>query len=259
MSDLREAITKLYETQVTSKPALPFVGEDYISARAEAFRCMVVGLNAYLAPSDFEGQAGDSRNWCSSWWQNLTHTFYAEGRVAAWTLSEALTKLEAFRGLNYEDSASSYFMNFIPRFLTEAEGKTSSSVPKEAYANTGEIWSGTLDLLAQNRVFPHAILLLGKDEATWNAAWPSLHPKYSKSDAYKVVSILEAVPHRSALVEIEIGELRHPVFLFRGRHPAAKSYGSPAGDIYTWLRSDESRPTREALVRPGPAPSSTKG
>jgi len=87
----KQKLYNLYRLRVGVDVCLPFVGDDFQDSAKKAFRVLVVGLNAYLADSDWESPGipkPEAPSWSSGWWRELTHKLHADGRLAALVLAE---------------------------------------------------------------------------------------------------------------------------------------------------------------------------
>ena len=227
---------ELYNLYKDTDACFPFVGKDFQDSAKKAFRVLVVGLNAYLKDSDWDSpripKSGAS-SWSSDWWHALTHKFHTDARLAALILAERAINFDVFDSLVFDDPESTLFLNFIPRYLTE-DTSNSKNIKKSDFNGTAELWREIMDLLAKKRVFPNAILVLGKEKKVWTPIWQSLHEKHCKSLVY-TPTLLRDECHVAARCDVKIGNDITPLLLYRAPHPSACKQASPASDIYRWF------------------------
>ncbi len=160
---------------------MPFVGQSYENASPVIFRVAVVGLNAYILEPDVLA-APDPYSY-AAWWLQAGHgksyRFFTTAYRDAGLLAEELAgRSRLFSGLKYDAAPQSksgfYGTNAVKIFLG-AEHRTSRGLTDADFQQYARSWHQELDTMAEHRVLPHLIVVLGRQ--IWEMMWKSFYPE----------------------------------------------------------------------------------
>jgi hypothetical protein len=221
---------------------VPFVRAAYEGQRPELLRALVVGINSYLSPADWDPPRGPpSPDWFPRWFQTTDYRFGKRVKAEAMTLLEGLATVEAFAGLKVAWSESVYATNAIKVYLPEADGKRADQTKDELLDEHLSTWVAELDLMATHDVLPHVIAVFGW--RFWRHACTSFRPRQLGSFQTLRICTYEQVsgPWRPSIRILRLAGARLPqdTLLVRLRHPSARTHVGSArsllaqGDVST--------------------------
>lgn len=223
MTDARlpMAISAIYSKR--DNHILPFVGAAFERPTPDQARVVVVGINSYVSPKDWDKI---NPNWFAGWFEQSSHRFYKSVKKQAVNLAAALVeRSESLRGKKLVWPGSFYATNAIKTYLPEAEGKRADQVQPEMFTEHATTWRGELDLMAQHEALPHLIVLFG--EPFWKHAWSAFRPPHA--DNYKHLRVLE-YRHTDGPSLHHVNRLRlggangeQTTLLVRLRHPSSRT------------------------------------
>jgi hypothetical protein len=213
---------------------LPFIGQSYKEDSPDAFRVAVIGLNAYVSDGDWPKNSAELQKWYPGWWSEAghgkSHRFFTTAYRDAGLLAEELAgRSKLFSGLKYDAAPQSksgfYGTNAVKIFLGE-EHKTSSGLTDAGFQQYAPTWHQELDTMAEHRVLPHLIVVLGRQ--IWNLMWGAFHPDtrpqyhHFTTTAYETCGN-EGDPcyHHVNRVTVKIGDTSQSLLVVRLAHPAA--------------------------------------
>jgi hypothetical protein len=227
-------IAKVYQRHGT-KHILPFIGASYESRTPDAFRLAVVGLNAYISNGDWPTRDQTLRDWYHGWWANAGHAktyrFFNIAYREVSRLAEALSSSSRlFAGLKYDGSPEQksgvYATNAIKVFLGE-DHKTSGNLTPEDFGRYAPDWHEELDLMAEHRVLPQLIVVLGRQ--IWDLMWGAFYPEKPYLVRYRNFKVAEyetcgdadgSCYHFANRITVELGARRHVMLVVRISHPS---------------------------------------
>lgn len=222
------------------KHLFPFIGRSYEDGSPEAFRVAVVGLNAYVSDGDWPADDAELQSWYRGWWSEAGHGkshrfFNTAYREAGLLADELARRSELFSDLTYDAVPQSksglYGTNAIKVFLG-GEHKTSAGLNSDDFQRYAPAWHQELDTMAEHRVLPHLIVVLGQQ--IWELMWGSFYPEGPGRVQYEHFTVTDYETcggedgpcyHFANRITVMIGSTKQKLLLVRLAHPA--NYGNP--------------------------------
>jgi hypothetical protein len=145
-------------------------------------------------------------------------------------MARALGASNLFAGLDYDTSPHTksgyYGTNAVKVFLGE-EGKTTQNMSASNFQEYADDWHRELDVMAEHRVLPHLILVLG--EQIWELMWRSFYPEGERRLPHKHFQVTEYETcernaecyHFGNRITAEVDAGKQTILLVRMSHPAA--------------------------------------
>jgi hypothetical protein len=220
------------------KHLLPFIGQSYENGSPEAFRVAVIGLNAYISDGDWPEDDAELQGWYCGWWSKAghgkSHRFFNTAYREAGLLADELAQSsKIFTGLTYDTEPQSksgfYGTNAVKIFLGE-QHKTSDGLADADFRQYAPAWQQELDTMAERRVLPHLIVVLGRQ--IWDLMWGSFYPEGSNRVQYQHFTVTDyqtcgsdggSCYHFANRITVKVGSTRQKLLLVRLAHPA--NYG----------------------------------
>ena len=168
----------------------PFIGSDYLNSSPDSLRMMAVGMNAHIKKSDWDEV---SPEWFYGWAKdgkgNQRHKFFPTVHEEVKEFASFLLKNSTyFSGKHFSIHKSLYLTNAVTQYLLDSEGKESKDVKKIHVQEGAKRWKEELEILAENDVFPHVIVIYGR--LFWDDAWKTFG-KYENTSKYNNFSVNE--------------------------------------------------------------------
>lgn len=227
-------ITNIYQAH-RPRHLLPFIGKSYENGSPDAFRVAVVGLNAYVSHGDWPKDDAELQGWYPGWWSEAghgkSHRYFTTAHREAGLLAEELAeRSKLFSGLTYDAVPQSksgiYGTNAVKIFLGE-EHKTATALSPASFQHYAPAWHQELDTMAEHRVLPHLIVVLGRK--IWELMWGSFHedtrPQYQHFAVTDYQTCRdENAPcyHHANLLTVRVGSDDQRILLVGLAHPAAR-------------------------------------
>lgn len=200
----------------------PFIGSDYLDKSPESLRIMALGINSYVGESDWNNV---DPKWFYGWAKNGTHRFFSTVHSDINSLANSLMERSKYlSGKHFKICKSLYFTNAVTQYLLESEGKKSENVQEIYFQEGAKRWKQELDILAENNVFPHIIVIFSQQ--FWDYAWKAFGrsentSKYRNFSVNKFTSTKGACRHYLNHINVDINGQQQSVLLLRCHHPSA--------------------------------------
>jgi hypothetical protein len=219
---MEESLLDLYRNAGDQTHLRPFIGEAFLSPTSEHFRVMVIGINAYVSPEDWDSA---DPNWFYKWAKNGDDGFYEQAHRDAKALADALCERSEYYGeYKYIAPDSLYVTNTVKEYLPEETGKSSDNVPQSYFEEGAEVWERELDILADQNALPHLVIVFGSQ--VWPYACDSMRVEEGKIE-YQNFSVEEynhtsgPCLHFANRIEVSLDENTQTILLTRCYHPSA--------------------------------------
>jgi hypothetical protein len=231
-----DRIAKIYSAH-GPRHLLPFVGQSYENASCGVFRVAVVGINAYLCGDDWHKPGKVLRTWYRNWWEDAGHGethryFNVAYREVNLLAGELTSRSKLFSDLRYDakpqDKSGIYGTNFIKELLEE-KYKDSRQLTEAQVQQSKPGWRHELDLMAEHRVLPHLVIVLG--QKMWGAICESFDPECAQTNNYQHLQTAQYKTcfnpgdpcyHHANLLTLRAGETSQKLLLVRMDHPSAR-------------------------------------